>query len=383
MKYIVCLGDGMADWPVAKLGGQTPLEAAKTPMMDYLAAHGQVGLVQTVLPGYSPGSDVANMGILGYDPADYYTGRSPIEAAALGIELSEDQIACRCNLVSLVDGVMDSFTAHHISTEQADYVIQTLNDHFSGRGIAFHTGVSYRHIAVIDKKYTDLVCVPPHDISDQDVTGHLPRGRHADDFIALMKEAWTVVSALNVSATGIWLWGQGPIPSYPSFQSMTGLTGGIVTAVDLLKGLAKLSGLEAPLVDGATGFLDTNYAGKWAASLDILDRHDFVYTHIEAPDECGHLGDVDKKVQAIEAFDSEIVARALTYVNENPDTRLLVLPDHPTPCETKTHSHEDVPFVMYGSGILPNGQSAYNEPCAKSIGRLFDTPWGLLNAFLR
>ena len=372
----------MSDWPNETLGGKTPLQAAKIPAIDLIVQRGELGMVQTVLPGFYPGSDVANMGILGYDPETYYTGRSPIEAAAMDITLDDTKIACRCNFVTLKDGVMDSFTAHHIETDDADRLIQKLNTHFEGKGVRFHTGVSYRHIAVIDAKFTGLSCTPPHDISDKKTADFMPTGDHADAFVAIMTEARAVLADGDSQATDIWLWGQGPIPTYPSFESMTGKSGGIVTAVDLLKGLAKLSGLEAPDVPGSTGFVDTNYANKWAAALDILDRHDFVYVHIEAPDESGHLGDAELKTKAIEDFDQNIVAKALAYADANPDTRILVLPDHPTPCEIKTHSHEDVPFAMMGPGVDSNGQTEYTEEAAKRVGRLYETPWELLGRFL-
>lgn len=369
----------MSDWPIEALGNQTPLAYAKTPHMDALAIQGRVGLVDTVEEPFYPGSDVANMGILGYDPADYYTGRAAIESAAMGVDIPKGSVAFRCNLVTITQGTMTSFTAHHIQTDAAARVLDALNQHFSGR-VTFHVGASYRHIAVMPGSYPDIVCTPPHDLTDKPIV--LPSGGGSVAIQAIMTEAQAVVDSVGTAATDIWLWSPGTAVDVPAFHVKHGLTGGVVSAVDVVKGLGRLMGLQVPDVPGATGFLDTNYAGKWAAAEAILKDHDFAYVHVEAPDECGHLGDVDKKVQAIEDFDANIVGCARAYLDANPDTRVMVLPDHPTPCAIKTHSREAVPVLVAGSGIEPNGATHYSEGAAAQTGWQESTPWDLFSVLV-
>ncbi|MGE4170498.1 MAG: cofactor-independent phosphoglycerate mutase [Candidatus Margulisiibacteriota bacterium] len=391
-KFIVCLGDGMADLPIDRFNGKTPLQFAKTPNMDWLAAKGQSGLVHTVPAGLNPGSDVANMGILGYDPRLYYTGRGPIEAASMGVPVEDNQVIFRCNLVTLQDGVMADFTAGHITTEEADAILVSLNAHFEGRGLTFFTGVSYRHILRMDQRFLDLKTHAPHDVTDKAVAPYWPSGSTAAELMALVDEAAELLRTHPVNVgrlsegkkpvTHIWPWSQGRYPSLPSFKEIWGLTGGIVTAVDLLRGLATLTGLESPAVKGATGFLDTNYEAKVQAGLEILKNNDFLYLHVEAPDECGHMGDPELKVQAIEDFDREIVGRVLDYVAKHDDVHVLVLPDHPTPCALKTHSHAPVPYALYYSGIEADAVQAYDETSATGSGVEFDTPWDLMRHFL-
>ncbi|MBD97863.1 cofactor-independent phosphoglycerate mutase [bacterium] len=379
MKYIVCLGDGMSDWPIEGLGNQTPLAYAKTPNMDALAAQGRVGVVDTVEAPFYPGSDVANMGILGYDPAESYTGRAAIESAAMGVDIPNGYSAFRCNLVTISNETMVSFTAHHIETAAAARVLDALNQHFDGR-VQFYVGASYRHIAVMPGAYPDIVCTPPHDLTDKPVVG--PSEGGAAVIQALMTEAQAVVQSVGTGATDIWLWSPGTAVNLPTFHVKHGLTGGVVSAVDVVKGLGCLMGMHVPDVPGATGFLDTNYAGKWAAATAILETSDFVYVHVEAPDECGHLGDVDKKVQAIEDFDAHIIGPARAYLKANPDTRIMVLPDHATPCAIKTHSREAVPVVLAGLGIASNGATKYSEAVAVQTDWHETTPWALFKQLI-
>ena len=392
-KYIICLGDGMADHPIKQLNNKTPLSYAKTPAMDWVARKGRLGMVHSVPNGLHPGSDVANMGILGYNPKQYYTGRGPIEAASMGVPLPEGKLIFRCNLVTIQDEKMLEFTAGHITTEESHQLIDELNNAFNGEGVQFFPGVSYRHIVVLDEKYKDLVCCAPHDILDQSIADYTPKGVEERGMENIMAKAQKVLTQSKINqkrreadlaeANSIWPWSQGKYPSLPSFKEKYNLTGGIITAVDLLKGLAKLAGLSAPDVKGATGFLDTNYKGKVESALDILKKEDFVYLHVEAPDEAGHMGDERLKVKAIEDFDQNIVAPVLSYVKNNSDVRMMVLPDHPTPCAIRTHTSDPVPFCMYGHEVgEDNHQKGYSEAYADESTYVFETPWQLTDTFL-
>jgi 2,3-bisphosphoglycerate-independent phosphoglycerate mutase len=391
-KYIICLGDGMSDEPMASLSDKTALEYAKIPTIDTFAKNGQTGLVHTVPEGCHPGSDVANMGILGYDPREFYTGRGPIEAASMGIETTASQVIFRCNLVTIENNSMKEFTAGHITDDESKALMQELNNHFTDPDVKFFSGVGYRNIVLLNKKYNDLKTTAPHDILDKDIQAHLPKGELESELLSFIEEAHTVLKNSPVNkkrkeknlpqANYIWPWSQGLMPKFPSFKSKYNKTGGIITAVDLLKGLACLSGLEAPLVKGATGFIDTNYPSKIEASLEVLKNHDFVYIHIEAPDECGHMGDEKLKVKAIEDFDKKVVSPVANYIKENPDTVLLILPDHPTPCSIKTHTSDPVPFVLYNPKISPDSTQVYSEKEAKKGALNFQYPWELLDHFL-
>jgi 2,3-bisphosphoglycerate-independent phosphoglycerate mutase len=391
-KYIICLGDGMADEPVEILGGKTPLEVADAPNMTQLAKEGQVGLVHTVPEGLHPGSDVANMGILGYDPNEYYTGRGPIEAAAMGISVPEGKLIFRCNLVTIENGIMKDFTAGHISNEEGAQLLNELNEHFGVDVAEFFPGVGYRNIALLDEKFLNLTSTAPHDITDKPVQDFWPKGDTENDLLSFIEECQTVMAKSEVNqkrikegknpATSIWPWSQGPLPKLPSFKEKYNLTGGIVTAVDLLKGLGKLSGLETPHIDGATGFIDTNYANKVKAGFEILENHDFLYLHIEAPDECGHMGDAKLKTKAIEDFDKNVIGPVMDYQKENPDTVILVLPDHPTPCNIKTHTNAAVPYILHYPGIESDTAVHYDEFSAEKTNTVHHTPWELLEHFL-
>lgn len=392
-KYIICLGDGMADEPLDYLGDKTPLQAAQKPNIDYFAQKGKVGLVHTVPQGMYPGSDVANMAILGYDPRDYYTGRGPIEAAAMTIQVPQGLMVFRCNLVTIEDGIMKDFTSGHISNDEGAALFKELSDHFPKDTAQFFPGVGYRNIILVEEKFANLKCTAPHDITDKPVEPFLPKGPLENEMLAFIKKCQEILQNSKVNqerlkqgkspATSIWPWSQGPMPKMPSFKETHHKTGGIVTAVDLLRGLAQLTGLEFPYVEGATGFLDTNYKGKMDAAFDILDRHDFVYIHIEAPDECGHMGDGKLKTKAIEDFDTHVIAKVKKYVEKNPDTHVLILPDHPTPCYIKTHSHAPVPFVWYSPDQEGPHADTYNEKSAQNTGLEIATSWGLTSEFLK
>jgi len=373
MKYVVLLGDGMADRPISALQGRTPLQAASTPNMDMLARQGRSGLARTVPDGFPPGSDVANLSVMGYLPQKYYTGRAPLEAAAMGVRLGQEDIAFRCNFVTVEGGIMSDYSAGHITSEEGRDLIDALKPLMPEQRL--YAGVSYRNLLVL-KAGAKAVCTPPHDISDQVIDGHLPHGQDADLLIELMQAAKPVLAKHPVNlkriregkkpANMIWLWGQGPRPAMPTFQELHGLKGAMISAVDLLRGIGKYADLEVIEVPGATGNIDTNYEGKVEAALSALKTLDFVYLHVEAPDEAGHEGKMDEKIRAIELFDERVVGPVIEGLRRRgEDWRVLLLPDHATPIAIKTHSREPVPFSMMGKGIEPDGAGAFNEDEAK------------------
>jgi 2,3-bisphosphoglycerate-independent phosphoglycerate mutase len=372
MKYLFIVGDGMADEPVPSIGGKTPLEAADIGCMDQMAKNGMVGMCRTVPPGMPPGSDVANLSLLGFDPSKYYTGRGPLEASSMGIDLGIDDCAFRCNLVTVTDGKMADYSAGHISTAEAEAIITDLNSELADESVHFYTGVSYRHICVVKGNFRRLSCTPPHDITGKDVEAHLPAGEGASSALELMVKSADMLKNSPVNrerikkgkapATQIWLWGQGYSPKLPVFSDKFGVKGSVVTAVDLIKGIGYLAGLEIIEVEGATGFIDTNYEGKADAALGSLKEKDFVFIHVEAPDEAGHSGDVDMKIKAIEYFDERLLKRIIDKIKG--DYRVLVMPDHPTPVGIKTHTSNPVPFILYGKGIKANGIDVYTEAAA-------------------
>lgn len=399
MKYLVLIGDGMADFPLDELGGKTPLEAAATPAMDEMARSGECGLFCPIPEGLPAGSDIGNLSLFGYDPRKTFSGRAPIEAARQGIRLSKDQVAFRCNLVTLEDGEMRSFTSGHISTPEADELIAALNDAIAGDGsVRFHTGVSYRHLAIVTagpvstEQLVALKCTPPHDISGQRFAEYLPRGEGQDFVRRLMERSRPVLADHPINAarqaegkppaTSIWLWGQGQAPRMESYRDRFGLTGAVISAVDLVKGIGVCAGLEIIDVPGATGYLDTNYAGKVEAAIDALDRVDFVYLHVEAPDETGHEGRADLKVQAIEDFDRQVVAPCRAHAQARGDVRILVAPDHVTAISTRTHAGGPVPFALCGPGIDPNGATAYSESEGARTGLRVDEGYKLVPRML-
>lgn len=401
MKYVVLQGDGMADWPVPELGNKTPLEYAHTPHMDQIAAYGRLGLTHTIPKGYPPGSDVGTMSLLGFDPRHYHTGRSPIEAASMGVELGPTDIAFRCNLVSFAtqaDGseVMLDFTAGHISSEEAAELIDALNAELGGAELRFYPGVSYRHLLVWHQGKEGMDTIPPHDITDKPLAGHFPHGEGAGRLCDLMERSREIFAEHPVNlrrreqgqnpASSIWLWGQGRRPAVPTLHEQFGLHGAVISAVDLVRGIGVLAGLEVILVPGATGFLDTNYLGKAEYGLEALKHKDFLFLHVEAPDEAGHMGAADKKVQALEDFDHKVVGTILKGLDRFAKWRLLLLPDHATPVAIKTHSDDPVPFAVLSSHEWQNAAPralAYNESSARQTGLVVPEAWRIMPRFIQ
>jgi len=392
MKYIILLGDGMADRPHADLGGKTCLQAAKTPNMDSMASQGEVGMVQTIPEGFPPGSDVANLTVMGYDPRKYYSGRSPLEAASIGVQLGPDDVAFRCNLVTLrVTSVkspepgkvkrtlMEDFSSDHISTEEARVLMEEIDSKLGTDHIRFYPGVSYRHLMVWKGGKDKMECTPPHDIQDKDIVDYLPRGEGDDVINTLMQTSMELLLTHPVNKTrkengkrmanSIWLWGQGKRPSMPAFRDKYGIEGAMISAVDLTKGIGLYAGFEVVNVPGATGWLDTNYVGKAEHALFMLKTKDIVYVHVEAPDEAGHTGDLKNKLKAIEDFDEFIVGNIIHGMKQFDEYRIMVLPDHATPIELRTHSSEPVPFIIYDSTKIRHGQQ---RPYDEQIGRQKD-----------
>ncbi|NOZ24777.1 MAG: cofactor-independent phosphoglycerate mutase [Nitrospirae bacterium] len=385
MKYIVIIGDGMADRPIDELGGKTPLQAAFTPNMDRLAGTGILGRVRTIPEGFSPGSDVANLSILGYDPARYYPGRAPLEAVSMGVRLDDQDVAFRCNLVTLKysrkrdKAIMEDYSAGHISTEEAAELIDALNKELGDDEITFYRGTSYRHLMLWKNGEDDIECIPPHDIIGKEITGYLPVGKGEDLIRNLMSMSVSVleghpvnkkrVSEGKLPANSIWLWGQGRRPDISTFQDKYGISGALVSAVDLTKGLGIYAGFEILKVPGVTGYLDTNYMGKAEYALKALDRHDFVYIHVEAPDEAGHGGNFRDKIRAIEDFDALVVGTVMRGARSFEQYRILLMPDHPTPIEVRTHTPDPVPFVIYDSSdTRDNAGVAFDESITERDG---------------
>jgi 2,3-bisphosphoglycerate-independent phosphoglycerate mutase len=407
MKYIILLGDGMADRPQAQLGGKTCLQAAKTPNLDRLATLGEVGMVHTVPEGFPPGSDVANLSVMGYDPRKYYTGRSPLEAASIGVELAPDDVAYRCNLVTLRvisskssatgrrRATMEDFSAGHITTQEARLLIEEIDSKLGNDRIRFYPGVSYRHLMVWKGGKDKIECTPPHDIQDKDIQDYLPCGEGDNIIRELMESSLELLPAHPVNkarqesgkrqANSIWLWGQGRRPTMPTFREKYGLEGSMISAVDLTKGLGIYAGFEVVNVPGATGWLDTNYVGKAEHALWALRTKDIVYLHVEAPDEAGHTGDLKNKLKAIEDFDEFVVGNIVHGMKQFDEYRILALPDHPTPVELRTHSADPVPFVIYdNTKERTGGPVTYDETIAgRKDALVFKDGYTLMDHFLR
>ncbi len=397
MKYVVLLGDGMADEPLAELNGQTPLQAAETPNMDLLARQGTLGMVQTIPEGYPPGSDVANLSAFGYDPAACYTGRSPLEAASMGVELGPNDIAFRLNLVSLGDRdgevYMDDFSAGHIGSEEAGQLVLALQEEFGGTNFSFYPGVSYRHLMVWHGGKDQLSFTPPHDITGQPVADFLPKGEGAEILLDLANRAKVLfenhevnqkrIASGNKPANAIWLWGHGRAPQMETLRQKFGISGAVISAVDLIKGIGVYAGLDVIEVPGATGYLDTDYLAKGRYALESLKTRDYVYVHVEAPDEASHSGDLTEKIRAIESFDELVVGTLLEGLPALGEFRLLVLPDHPTPVKKMTHTGDAVPFVLFDSELQdePNvfAGSAYYEKAAVDTGFFIEHGYELMN----
>ncbi|MDD2418286.1 MAG: cofactor-independent phosphoglycerate mutase [Oscillospiraceae bacterium] len=387
MKYAIVLCDGMADTPSDILGGKTPMELAKKPVMDWLAANGKVGMVQTIPEGMTPGSDVANLAVMGYDPKIYYTGRSPFEAANIGIELDHDDLAFRCNLVTLSkdikysDKTMVDYCAGDIHTKQADEIIRDIQLAFGGGDFDFYTGTAYRHCMVWHGgKSIQEAMTPPHDITGRIIGSHLPLAPEAAPLLDMMKRSTDILKnhPVNVerekaglnAANAIWLWGQGKKPSLEPYKELFAVDGAVISAVDLIKGIGLIAGMKVCEVEGATGYIDTNFQGKVSAAVSELQSgRDFVYIHLEAPDECGHRGEAENKVRSIEDIDNRILKPLLNELKKMGEFRLMVLPDHPTPLSTRTHSSSPVPFLIYSSNnITSSGVSKFTEETASKTG---------------
>lgn len=401
MKYIVLLGDGMADHPLAECAGKTTIEAANTPNIDRIVDLGCTGLFCPIPDNMAAGSDVGNLSLFGYDPRVSFSGRAAIEAANQGIMLADDEVAFRCNLVTLGDGVMQDFTSGHITTDEARQLIATLNETLAKDfPITFHAGVSYRHTGILKASaecaVADLVatvCEPPHNISDREYAPYLPKGSAEVLLHNIMEASQSILAnhpvnqarreAGKPAAVSLWPWGQGKALTLESYKDRFGLTGAVVSAVDLVKGIGVCAGLEVLNVPGATGWIDTDYEGKVAAAKDALNRHDFVYIHLEAPDEAGHQGDAALKIQAIEAFDARIVAPFLEYLEMNPETRILVAPDHFTLISTKTHAGGPVPFAICGFGVTRDKSNCYGESAAAQTNVLVTEGYTLVHRLIR
>lgn len=400
MKYVVVLCDGMADYPVPALGGKTPMMVAKKPHIDALAAKAEVGLVRTVAPGLKPGSDVANMSVLGFDPHRFYTGRSPLEAASIGIDMKDSDVSLRTNLVTLsdkgepfADKVIEDYCADDISTQEARQLIEAVQAAFGGGEYDFYTGVSYRHCLIWHGGTTELGnMTPPHDITGKVIGPHLSTAETARPLLEMMEKSFDLlkdhpvnkarVAAGRRPANCIWLWGEGKRPALRPFEALYGIKGGMVSAVDLLKGIANCAGMEVAEVPGATGYIDTDFEGKAKAALDLLTRNDLVYVHFEAPDECGHRNEPENKVKAIEMIDSRVLPILEEGLEQYEDYKILLLPDHPTPIVTRTHASDPVPYLLYQKSAPKTGVDTINEETAKATGIYMENGPAMMPHFL-
>ncbi len=400
MKYLILVGDGMGDLPLPELGQRTPLEAASTPTLDSLCSKGELFLTRTVPVGYPPGSDVANLSLLGYRPEDYYTGRAPLEAAAMGIELADDETAFRCNFVTLDQTVpgkvqMLDYSAGHISSEESGQLIEALERECSSDRFHFKAGISYRHILVVKGDFPALDTVPPHDYIEKEVTAPWERYMADPEWQTLLSSATKVlaqhpvnqkrIAATQNPANGIWLWGEGKLPSMPSLNTRFGISGSLISAVDLLKGLGVNAGLDILNIPGATGYIDTNYKGKADAALKSLETQDFVFVHLEGPDEAGHQGLLKDKLQAIEDFDAKIVAPIVQGLRaRGQDFRLIATMDHYTPLSLRTHIDNPVPTILYDSREIKEGSGqVFSEKTGDATALTAKTPTGNGEAMIK
>ncbi len=390
MKYCVLIIDGAAGWPLPERGGKTCLELAETPHLDALAKEGVVGLAATVLEGMEPSSACACMSLLGYDPRIYYRGRAAIEAVSMGATIDEGEVVFRCNLVAVEDGLMKSYCVGHIGTDEAEKLIEALNESLGGDNIRFYPGVGYRHLLKLKgREETALaVCTPPHDISNKPVADFLPRGQGSDFLRRLMRDSAVVLEKHPVNKTRrergdkpanmIWLfWGSGRVPEMPAFEQVYGLKASLTSSVDLLRGLGRMMAMEILAIPGITDGLDNDFQGQALGALKSLDDHDMAVIHIEAPDEAGHAGSIDDKVEAIQRVDKEVVSRLISYRPGN--LRLLVMPDHPTPIKIKTHVAEPVPFILWGPGFTANGAKRFTEAEAKRTGLFIEKGYNIMS----
>ena len=397
MKYVLLVPDGACDYPLDGLGGKTPLEAAKIPNMHFIAKNGEVGLTNTIPKGFTPASDVANLSILGYDPGKYYSGRGPLEAANMGIDIKEGEVALRCNFVTIDNDTMLDYSAGHITSKEAALLIDILDKAIGSEKIKFYHGVSYRHLVVLKDKnlakpLLKTKCIPPHDITGYKISKNLPKGLGANFLIDLMEKAKAPLHNAEVNrvridlkenpANSIWLWGQGTAPNMPKFKDKFGVSGAIISAVDLIKGIGKIIGLEPLDVPGATGYYDTNYKGKGEYAINSLEKNDFVFVHIEATDEAGHNGDTRAKVAALENFDKFIVGPIMEHLKKkNEPFKVMMLADHYTPVKVKTHTADPVFFAIYGEGVKGNNIAAFTEAEAAKTSITVTNAFELMNRF--
>lgn len=401
MKYLVMLCDGMADYPIEALGGKTPLESAETPCMDRLAKTSEIGLVKTVADGMKPGSDVANLSVLGYDPKVYYTGRSPLEAGSIGIDMKKTDVSLRCNLVTLTDEsnyedktILD-YCADDISTAEAEILIKYIAENLDNEEFKFYSGVSYRHCLIWDNGTLDIGnMTPPHDITGKPIKEYVPVHENAQKLYDLMKKSYDLLKDHPVNkarvekglrpANSIWLWGEGVRANLDAFEEKYGVKGSMISAVDLLKGIGKFSGMNVVNVEGATGYIDTNFEGKAKAAIEeFKNGQDFVYIHVEAPDECGHRNEMENKVKSISLIDKLVLAPVVEELEKMGDFRVLVTPDHPTPLSLKTHTNDPIPYMIYDSREKKNGAESYNEKTAEASGIYIAEGYTLMKEFLK
>jgi len=396
LKYIILVPDGLADEPLKELGGKTPMQAAKTPSMDYLAQHGFSAMVKTIPDGMPPGSDIGNLALMGYDPGKNFSGRASLEAANLGIKLKDDEVVFRCNLVTIKKNKMDDYSAGHISTDEAKNLIEHLERAIGWPDLRFYPGKSYRHLLVLKTinvpKMLAVKTTPPHDIINKSIASFLPVGPHSENLIKIMHRSKEILSTHQINkiregdgenqANMIWLWGQGARPNLPLFKDCYGLKGAVISAVDLVNGIGRLAGLDVIEVPGANGYYDTNYKGKAKYALDSLKTRDFVYVHVEATDEAGHNGDAQAKLKCCEHFDHDIVGPILKYAEKSKNVRILVCPDHPTPVAKRAHDRAPVPFVMWGKGIKSQPADDYSEKSARIKGLKFKSGQEMIQFFI-
>ena len=400
----------MADYPLEELNGRTPLEASKIPNMTFVAKNGVVGRARTVPKGMTPASDVANLAILGYNPRKYYTGRGPLEAANMGIELGREDVAFRCNLITVSEDTLSDYSSGHITSNEAEILIKSLNEKLGTDSINFYPGISYRHLVTIKTKhpfgiegerrlnltprdFMETDCVPPHNIIGKKILKNLPKGKAAPLLIKLMNNSRPFLERHEINkvrvdlkdnpANMIWLWGQGTRPTMPSFYERFGVRGSVISAVDLLKGIGKIIGLDPIDVPGATGYYDTDYKAKAEYALDSLKEKDFVFVHVEAPDEAGHNGDIRAKIAAIENFDRLVVGTVLDEFKNRDDFRIMVLPDHATPISVRTHTSDEIPFAIYGKDMVPDQTSVYSERAALAAKLKFRSGSALMEYFIK
>jgi 2,3-bisphosphoglycerate-independent phosphoglycerate mutase len=392
-KYVIIVPDGAADLPIEAFGGKTVIEAAEIPNIDRLCQEGRLGLVHTIPEGMTPGSDVAQMTLLGYDPQQFYTGRAPIEAVAQDIELTEDQFVFRCNLVTFADGKMADHSAGHISSEEGRQIVELLQEKLGDENVKFYPGVSYRHLCVVSGMKFDLESTPPHDVIGSDIKDILPKGEGADFVIELMEKSQELLEQCDINrvrqdlgenpVSSIWLWGQGTKARMESFETKYGLKGAAITAVDLVRGIAKLTGFDVINVEGATGLADTNYEGKTQAAIEALKDHDLVFVHLEGPDEAGHSGDAELKKTALERIDARVVGPLIEELEKYGDWRMMVMPDHPTPVSTRGHTADPVPVVIGGPNIESRIHKPFSEQNAGQSGFEIKKGYELMEYFVK